>query len=59
MATVPGAEKLVTGYLQRPDADVAVQLAYVRTLSAAQRYVDAVAQLQIVTRNKPDLAAPG
>ena len=58
MATVPGAEKLVTGYLQRPDADLAVQLAYVRSLSAAQRYVDAVAQLQIVTRNKPDLAAP-
>ncbi len=58
MATSPGAEKLVTDYLQRPDADLSVQLAYVRTLSAAQRYVEAVSQLQIVTRNKPDLAAP-
>ena len=37
---------------------MAVRLAYVRALSTAQRYVEAVAQLQIVTRNKPDLAAP-
>jgi tetratricopeptide (TPR) repeat protein len=58
MATAPDAEKLVTTYLQRPDADLAVQLAYVRALSSAQRYVDAAAQLQIVTRSKPELAAP-
>ena len=58
MATSPGAQELVTGYLQRPDADVAVQLAYVRALSTAQRYVDAIAQLQSVTRSKPELAAP-
>ena len=58
LPVAPNAEKLVTGYLQRPGAEVGVQLAYVRALSAAQRYVDASAQLQIVTRSKPELAAP-
>ena len=58
MPTAPGAEKLVAGYLQRPGADVAVRMAYVRALSAAQRYVDAIAQLQVVTRNRPELPAP-
>jgi tetratricopeptide (TPR) repeat protein len=52
----PDAEKLVTNYLQQPGADVAVQLAYVRALSAAQRYVDAIAQLKIVTQSKPEMA---
>jgi tetratricopeptide (TPR) repeat protein len=33
-------------------------MAYVRALSAAQRYVDAIAQLQVVTRNRPELPAP-
>ena len=58
MSKAPGAEKLVLSHLQRPGADVAVQLAYVRALSGAQRYVDAIAQLKLVTRNKPELAAP-
>ena len=49
LATAPAAEKLVTHHLQRPGADVGVQLAYVRALSAAQRYVDAIAQLKTVT----------
>ena len=56
--TAPGAEALVTKHLQAPGPDLAVQLAYVRALSAAQRYVDAIAQLKLVTRNKPELAAP-
>jgi tetratricopeptide (TPR) repeat protein len=51
-----GAEKLVTNYLQQPGADVTVQLAYVRALSAAQRYVDAIAQLKVVTQSKPEMA---
>ena len=58
LATAPGAEKLVANYLRQPTADVAVQLLYVRALSAAQRYVDAIAQLQVVTHNKPELASP-
>jgi tetratricopeptide (TPR) repeat protein len=58
LVSAPGAEKLITSYLQRPGADVAVQLAYVRALSRAQRYVDAINQLKIVTRDKPELAGP-
>jgi tetratricopeptide (TPR) repeat protein len=57
LPAVPAAERLVTDYVQQATAEVAVQLAYVRALSAAQRYVDAIAQLQAVTRNKPELAA--
>ncbi|MDP1693458.1 MAG: tetratricopeptide repeat protein [Burkholderiaceae bacterium] len=58
LTTAPGAQSLVANHLQRPGADVAVQLAYVRALSGAQRYVDAIAQLTIVTRDRPELAAP-
>jgi tetratricopeptide (TPR) repeat protein len=58
LPALPAAERVVTGYLQQPTADVAVQLAYVRALGASQRYVDAIAQLQSVTRSKPELAAP-
>jgi tetratricopeptide (TPR) repeat protein len=58
LSTLPAAERLVTGYVQQPTAEVGVQLAYVRVLSAAQRYVDAITQLEAVTRSKPELAAP-
>jgi tetratricopeptide (TPR) repeat protein len=56
--SAPQAEKLVLDHLAQHSTDVAVRLAYVRALSAAQRYVDAIAQLQVVTRNKPELAPP-
>jgi len=56
--SLPAAEKLVTGYLQRPGAEVAVRLAYVRVLSGAQRYVEAESQLRTVTREQPSLAGP-
>ena len=58
LRAAPNAEKLVTQYLQRPAAELGVQLAYVRALSAAQRYVDATAQLKLVTRSRPELPAP-
>ena len=58
MASAPAAEKLIASHLQRPSADVAVQLAYVRALSGAQRYVDAIAQLKSVTRKQPELPVP-
>ncbi len=58
LPALPVAERVVTGYLQQPTADIGVQMAYVRALSAAQRYVDAIAQLEAVTRSKPELAAP-
>ena len=58
LATQPAAEALVKAQLGRPDTDVALRLAYVRALSGTQRYVDAIAQLQRVTRDKPELAPP-
>ena len=58
MPSAPNAEKLVTEYLQRPGADITVQLSYARALGAAQRYVNAIAQLQTVTRDRPSLPAP-
>jgi len=58
LGTTPEAHKVVGNYLQRPDAEVAVRLAYVRALSGAQRYVEAIAQLQQVTRSNPELPGP-
>jgi tetratricopeptide (TPR) repeat protein len=58
MATQPEAEKIVTSYLARPDADPTLRLAYVRTLTNVQRYPDAVRELERVTKQQPELAAP-
>jgi len=52
------AEQVVTQHLTRPDAEPAVRMAYVRVLTQSQRYVDAAAQLDILTRDKPQLAEP-
>jgi tetratricopeptide (TPR) repeat protein len=58
MPGTPAAESLVTDYLQaRPDA-TPVRLLYARTLTSAQRYADAIAQLDAVTRAEPRLAPP-
>jgi tetratricopeptide (TPR) repeat protein len=58
IASQPAAEKIVAGFLQRADADFSIRLSYVRALTGLQRYADAVQQLEIVTRQKPDLAPP-
>lgn len=58
MSSAPAAEALVTDYLRtKPDA-TAVRLLYARALTAAQRYGDAIAQLDEVTRAQPQLAPP-
>jgi len=54
----PQAEALVLDYLRQDKADVQIRLVYVRVLTAAQRYPDAVQQLQWVTRLQPTLAPP-
>ncbi len=54
----PEAEALVKDHLGKEGADPQLRLAYVRVLTAAQRYPDAVAQLQIVTQQQPTLAPP-
>ncbi len=56
--TTPQAEPLITTFLKaRPDSH-AVRLNYVRVLTNVQRYGDASAQLEVVTRLAPDLAPP-
>jgi len=51
----PDAEALVRSHLQqRPQPEV--RMAYARTLLDLQRYPDALQQLQLLTREKPDFA---
>lgn len=52
----PRAEPLVRGYLERKPEAAAVRLAYVRALVNAQRYGDAVAQLERATQADPTAA---
>jgi Flp pilus assembly protein TadD len=54
----PEAEGLVLDYLKRAAPEPALRLAYVRWLTGAQRYADAVSQLETATRLQPDLATP-
>lgn len=54
----PAAEPIVAAYLARLDADAGVRMVYVRTLAQSQRYAEAISQLQIVTRARPDLPEP-
>jgi len=54
----PAAEDIVRGHLQAGTADPAMRLAYARALMGAQRFVDAAAQLERVTQDKPDFAPP-
>lgn len=56
LATEPGAEAIVQGYLARPDALAPVRLAYVRTLDQRQRIVEAVGQLRQALAQQPELA---
>jgi tetratricopeptide (TPR) repeat protein len=58
MPTRPEAESIVTGYLKTPGADVALRRAYAGTLVNLQRYADAIAQLELVTQQQPELAPP-
>jgi tetratricopeptide (TPR) repeat protein len=56
----PEAEMLVRNYLAdgqgASKAQPEIRMAYARVLLDAQRYAEAMAQLQIVTREKPDYA---
>ena len=58
MARQPEAEALVAAYLESAKPEPAVRLGYARVLTTAQRYVDAIKQLDTVTREQPDLAQP-
>lgn len=52
------AEQVTLSYLGQPNAEIAVRLAYVRSLAQAQRYTEAVAQLELVTRAQPEQPRP-
>jgi len=58
MHTRPEAESLVTQYLKSPKADPALRRAYAGTLVTTQRYAEAIAQIELVTQQQPDVAAP-
>lgn len=53
----PEAEKLVQNYLKNPAGTVLpeVRMAYARTLIEAQRYAEAIAQLKLLTHDKPEI----
>jgi tetratricopeptide (TPR) repeat protein len=53
---MPEAEGVVRSYFEgNPKAMPEIRMGYARALLDAQRYAEASAQLQIVTRDKPDL----
>ncbi|MCY7314649.1 MAG: tetratricopeptide repeat protein [Rubrivivax sp.] len=54
----PAAEALVLQYLAQEKAENALRLNYVRVLTGAQRYADAVAQLEAAIRAQPAQAQP-
>lgn len=58
MSSRPEAEAMVLAYLKSPNAEVALRRAYAGTLVTMQRYADAMAQLEAITRQQPDLAPP-
>ncbi len=58
MGKRPAAEELVRNHLAvRPD-DTPIRALYAQALAAAQRYPDAIAQLETLTRDAPDDPAP-
>jgi len=58
MAQRPAAERIVKDQLAQPGVPAALRLSYARALTAAQRFTDAVTQLEAVTREQPDSAQP-
>ncbi len=58
MATTPQAEAIVVATLAANPGNNALRIMYARALGIGQRHTDAIAQLEIVTRNAPTLAAP-
>ena len=54
----PRAEAAVLDYLRQPKPEPALRMAYVRVLTAAQRYADAITQLDTATKAEPEVAPP-
>ena len=58
VASSTDAEALVTAHLKAKPDSHAVRLSYVRVLTTVQRYGDATAQLETITRIAPEMAPP-
>jgi tetratricopeptide (TPR) repeat protein len=58
MPSTPAAEAIVREHLQARPTSTGMRLLYARLLAGAQRYPDAIAQLEAVTREQPALAQP-
>ncbi|MBL8323489.1 MAG: tetratricopeptide repeat protein [Rubrivivax sp.] len=56
MRESPEAAQLVAAHMARADVEAPMRLAYVRALTDANRYGEAVAQLQQATRQQPGFA---
>lgn len=58
LPTMAEAEPIVQGYLQAHPRASAVRMFYARALGLSQRYVEAMAQVDQVTRDEPTQSAP-
>ena len=56
MPRQPAAESLVRGYFKGPNPDPNLRLAFGRALAQSQRHAEAIDQLELATRDRPDLA---
>jgi tetratricopeptide (TPR) repeat protein len=54
----PEAEALVKAHLTSPGAEPAVRQAYARVLTSAQRYAEAIAQLELAVKAQPQEPGP-
>lgn len=58
LASRPAAEAIVQGHLKAQPADTPIRVLYAQALAAAQRYPEAVTQLEALTRETPDNPQP-
>jgi tetratricopeptide (TPR) repeat protein len=58
MPSTPAAESIVREHLQARPTSTGMRLLYARLLAGAQRYAEAITQLEAVTRDQPALAQP-
>jgi tetratricopeptide (TPR) repeat protein len=58
MSAVDGAETLVRRFLETKPLSTSIRVLYTRVLTTGQRYADAISQLEIVTRDAPELGPP-
>ncbi len=58
LPTTPEADAIIHAYLQAKPAGTPMRIVYARLLASMQRYAEAAAQLEFVTHQEPQLAAP-